>query len=181
MTDRLSHYQKLPQAVQDFLFDSDKEQEALEALKKFGLNDDQSFDLILLAEDVLLGTLKLTELAAKVGKDDLARELITQRLLPLDAYLPGVGEELKRLGGDPETKEIKHVEKEELTPDQFVKDSLKEAKLNLSDATLQNRLEFLLTTYVGGGRSAVQTISALGRAVKVGGLELDEAQAHQLI
>lgn len=192
MEDRLSHYQKLPQAVQDFLFDTDKEQEALEALKKFGLNEDQAFDLLLLAEDVVIGMLKLTELEAKVTEGtqgteakekslEVTKELITYRLLPLDAYLPGVDNELKRLGGDPKTPEIERVEKEELTPEQFVKDSLKEANLHLSDAALQSRLEFLLVSYVRGVRNAPQTMAALGRSVKVGGLELEEGQARQLV
>lgn len=192
MEDRLSHYQKLPQAVQDFLFDTDKEQEALEALKKFGLNEDQAFDLLLLAEDVVIGMLKLTELEAKVTEGtqgteakekslEVTKELITYRLLPLDAYLPGVDNELKRLGGDPKTPAIERVEKEELTPEQFVKDSLEEAKLHLSDAALQSRLEFLLASYVRGVRNALQTLAALGRSVKVGGLELEEGQARQLV
>ena len=192
---RLEQYQKLPQAVQDFLFDANAEQDAIAALTELGMESEAAFDLIMLAEDVVLGTLKLTELDVKVGEalksqpplaspskgGEITRELITQRLLPLDKYVAGVDEELKRLGGDPTMQDVERVEKEELSPEQFVKDSLEEAKLHLSDVSLQNRLEFLLGSYVRGVRSSVQTIAALQRPIKVGGLELEEAQSKQLL
>lgn len=191
MPTRLEKYQALPEVVRLYLFDQQKESKVLEVLKKDGLNEAVAFSLLLVAEDVVLKDVKMSDFAGKVrdvGKlsDDQAgkivKDLIGWRLLPLREYLDSsFGEEMKRLGINLSDYSGEVLEKHKTTPEAFVKELLVGEGLKLSSEELQHRLEFLLVAYLRGVRTKEQTVMTMGRAIKVGGLELLPEQAGLLI
>lgn len=186
---RAQQYNQLPEPVKQFLFDTEKGEAAQAAIEKVGISPDVSFDVLLLAEDIVLKNIKLGELIAKiqlVAKVEepiakaAARELLVQRLLPLEAYVPDVATEITRLGGDPTVK-VDRVAKRRLSPETFVRETLNNARLRLPDDVLQSRLEFILTSYVRGVRTLPQTLAIMAKSAKVGGLELPEEQAKKMM
>ena len=188
--DRIELYQKLPVVVREYLFDNAKETEAAVALAKHKLDKEVVLDILLLADDVVLKLMLIADLQKKIielGKVEpatalaIVKDLIGWRLLPLAEFLPELGEEIKRLGIDPAQYPIGAIKKPKVTIEEFLRQVLTEANLTLSSAELQNRLEFLLNSYLRGVRTRPQIIATMGRSLKVGGLEIDETRAGKLL
>ncbi|MDO8312715.1 MAG: hypothetical protein Q7T25_12325, partial [Sideroxyarcus sp.] len=147
MPTRLEQYQQLPKAVSDFFFDDAKQQAAIAKLVTHGVTEDLAFDLLLVAEDVLLKNVRLSDVYSKVAEVSkldpekakfLARDLIGWRLLPLDAFVPGVADELVRLGGAVAEYPAERVEKRKVSAESFVRETLNGLGLRLPDAALQS-------------------------------------------
>ncbi len=190
MPTRLEQYQQLPKAVSDFFFDLSKQEAATAKLVTHGITEDMAFDLLLIAEDVLLKNVRLQDVYSKVAdltKLDpekakiVARDLIGSRLLPLEAFTPGVPEELARLGGTVAEYPAERVEKRKVSAESFVRETLNGLNLRLPDPALQSRLEFILVSFARGVRTADQAVAMMGRSDKVGGLNLSEEQARKVI
>ncbi len=186
----LALYKNLPAVVTEYLFDSSNEQAFRSAVLRFQFDEDVAYRILLLADEVVLKTLIVSALPAKiveiahVDEDNalqITKDLIGYRLLPLEQFVPGLGEEVTRLGIDRKMYAGEVVQKQKKSVEDFLKEAIKGSGVTLPDASLASRLEFILTAYLRGVRTNVDTIAAMTRSVKVGGLAMAEDQAGKLV
>lgn len=188
--DRLALYQNLPSAVREYLFDSAAEARLAEALRHHALNEDTLVDVVMLADDVVLQLLPLEGLQKKIIEvaqvepataEAIAKDVIGWRLLPLKEFLPDIEAEAKRLQVDPSAYPAEAIKKPKVTPETFLREVLSQIGVTFDKPELTNRLEFLLNSYLRGVRTKEQIVSTMGRSVKVGGLEMSETRATEIL
>lgn len=190
MATRLEQYQQLPEAIRNFLLDPEQKKTAKAAVAKAGVTGDAIFDVVLLADDVVLGNLPMENLPAKVAEvskldpekaKSVTKDLVGIRLVPLEAFVKGIPELLATLGGKEADYPAPHVEKRKETVETFLRETLNATKLKLNDSVLQSRLEFILSSYLRGQRTHDQTIAMMARSAKVGGIELSEEEGKKVL
>ena len=102
----------------------------------------------------------------------LAVELTEAWLLPVEEDVGQVARLIRQWGG--QVSDAKSVGR-------IVSDVVKESKVSFEDERLQKRLNFLLESLVRGVRTKDDTIRAMARGEKVGGLNLPEEKATPLV
>lgn len=129
----------------------------------------------------VLGSLSKDELVAKVteltglesSKQDECLALIGRKILaPIAGDIPGLQEKILALGaskaGEPVSKKT------------FVLSFITSFPETI-EQHLEHRLSVLLTEYLSGSRKRVDLVDYLQRALKLGGLEIDEQAAGTLV
>ncbi len=181
---------KLPAEVTDFLDSSELLFKMIEIIEKHKLTEDKYGEIAPLVEGLLEKPAGLDGLPGAIAKATgldmtaatrLSADLAGHWLLPLEAYVGDVAGAIMKWGGKVEDYPAKRIARRAVQPDEFIRETLRALGATLKDATLQHRLEYILTTYVRGVRTAPETMAVLGRSRKVGGLEMDEVKAKQLV
>ncbi|MFH1142261.1 MAG: hypothetical protein V1695_00950 [Candidatus Uhrbacteria bacterium] len=102
----------------------------------------------------------------------LAVELTTAWLLPVEEDVGQVAKLIRQWGG--KVSDAKSVGR-------IVADVIKESGINFEDERLEKRLVFLLESLVRGVRTETDTLRAMARGTKVGGLDLPEEKAKPIV
>jgi len=176
----------LPDKVIDHLDGVDLSVKVSEILNKFQVSEDLSgqickiiegeneqgeiFDETLLAQipDKLQEVTGLDQVQAK----KMAVELTEAWLLPVEEDVGQVARLIRQWGG--QVSDAKSVGR-------IVSDVVKKSGVNFEDERLQKRLNFLLESLVRGVRTKTDTIRAMARGEKVGGLNMPEEKARPLV
>jgi hypothetical protein len=162
-------------------------------MKKYSLGAERQNELYDVTDAVIEGRLPLAELPKMIeqafGMDTataqkLAVDLAGHRLLPLELFFPEVGKQITDWGGKIEDYPKDRLTKTELSAEDIVKrlvgSLLDQQGLALPDP-MKNRLAFLLQGYLSGERDAEATKKMLMRGVNIGGMELTEAVAGEVL
>ncbi len=158
-------------------------------VEKHQLPADRLEEFLDLRDAVVRGNLEITGveelIRAAFGLEEAKSKEVTADflgmvLLPLKLYLPTVVAEISHLGGDVTHYETKVVEKEQISPDEFVRHMVQKWGMNLSEHLLR-RLIYLATSYLTKARTKESILHTLGRPVSVGGMELDAAVSEKFL
>ncbi|MFA6132284.1 MAG: hypothetical protein WC702_04490 [Patescibacteria group bacterium] len=191
----MKSFSELPENIQDFLVDATGPEWAEKTGAKFGLPKEKTMTLLRLVEQValeedlleILPTMILSELDVDWEvANKIAVDLAGNRLLPISYFFGNsVEERIKEWGGDPAAfKNVPRlsasnpVEKDSAEP---VEKVLAELGVALSDKLEQSRLVFILNSLMDGTRTKEETLAAFVRSEKVGGLNMTEVDAKNLL
>lgn len=172
------------------------------------LKMDSGYDatVLRLIDRVALGEVKPEDMVSTVMaeaqlNEETAKKLVLAlmpgRLIPLEKLIGNLAEVMRSCGGDPSTvvgvsrldvayKDLPRVPQPEpvsteLTPERFATETVDSFGLDWPDQVLRHRMELAVVAYVKGVRDRLETIQLLKRPVKVGGLQLEEAVAGQVM
>ncbi|HBD05380.1 TPA: hypothetical protein DCZ32_02890, partial [Candidatus Uhrbacteria bacterium] len=168
------------QAVNDASFISEKYKFGPEGIDK--LLD--AYESVVAKETSLLNLPDLLEKSFGIEKEiakKVSADLAGRRLLPIDAYVGDVSGAIISWGGKIEDYPKDRVAVRKMSPEQFVSQIADHSGVKMSDKQLEHRLNFILSSFVRGVRTREQATSAMTRAIKVGGLELDAKVADSLV
>lgn len=180
---------KLPKDIFDFVFDPDDE-DTSKILNESGLQRDQIRLVVGLVNSVYVKQLLVTDffqaLKAKLSLPEdhlkkLALDFIGYRFLPIDDFLGGQATAaLLALGGDSIKYPTKRIIIRDLRPQEVVTEFLHEHPVNIP-AFLEHRLREILESRVRDVRKDAETVTRLTRAEKIGGVELPQEEAEDLV
>jgi len=181
---------KLPAEVTDFLDSSELLFKIIEIIEKHKVSEDKYDAIAPVVEGLLEKPAGLDALPAAIQKiteldmtaaTRLTADLAGYWLLPLEAYVGDVTGHIMSWGGKIEDYPPKRIARRAVQPDEFTRETLHAIGAKQKEPTLQHRLEYILTTYVRGVRTAEESIAVLGRSKKVGGLEMDPVKAKEMV
>ena len=183
----------LPENIQNFLLSPAGFAWANNVETKFKLTKGKATILLKIVEKIVLDIATLEFLPSiilsKLEVDwdtacQIAVELAGNRLLPLKNFLQvDIEAQIRDWGGEPEkflqaiSEDLVATEK----PEDIIGRTLFELNIKFSDPLLEKRLVFILNAYLTNQRSEAETKSVLMRSPKVGGMELKEKEAEQLL
>ncbi|TAK03999.1 hypothetical protein EPO34_02470 [Patescibacteria group bacterium] len=181
-------YADIPEPVLDFLSHPDavrflKKWEERHALPKLS-------GVLKLLDRVVLGEVALDALPSELVKLGVpeakskaaAVDLAADRLLPIAGAVGDVAGAIASWGGDLSKMEGgKTVDMPKVTAESFVAGYLAEHMVRMPTDVLQNRLVLLVTSFVKGVRDENEAANMMSRASKVGGLDMPEADARELL
>jgi len=182
---------ELPDEVRDFLLEPALLDCIDEIREKHALAENTEDVLIDFAEQITLGSFSLELLPQKISAElhieeskakQIAIDLAGHRLLPIAPLIGDVAQQIVVWGGNLE--DFAHIPKVEIhifSPEYVVRETLGEAHLNTLDPKLQDRLEFIFTSYLKGKRNETEIKEVLMRSSKVGGMDLDSETADRLL
>ena len=187
--------EELPAKVQSFLESPDLTQKAFDIIEKYQVPDEQSGEVAYIIEcENEQGQILDKNLLAKIpqrlqkltGLDpakaqQMAVDLVGARLLPIEDQVGGVSELLSQWGGKPGEHSVKQVSRTNVTADELVRGVVEEMGIKFEEPAMDKRLIFILTTMARGVRTDLDVIKALSRNKKVGGLEMEEGQAKEIV
>ncbi len=188
----LKKIRSLPEAIQDFIFDPEgadklesifKEEKIDEKDKKIisGLLSQIFLKEVSVSDFLDLSKKELPSLPQETLKR-VALKIAENRFLPLEDYLGGgVGELIRSLGVDPKTVEIQRVEVKNLTAEEAATEILLESGLKFEEPVLAKRVQEIIEMRLREVRDDLETVAALVRGPKIGGLGLDEKGAKKVI
>lgn len=188
----------LPELVRDFLFGVEIIESVEKLLSSFSLGKEKIKVVLELTRQIVCGWYPLETLPAVFltnleldweTAEKFSKDFVGQIILPIDGFLGGIAaEQLQAWGVDPGSFVVTKVSgegdekiEENETPEGWVENFLVEANLNINNPVLKSRLEFLLTSFVSGTRNFEEIKSALTRSPKVGGMEMEETAALELL
>jgi hypothetical protein len=182
-------FRELPEKVQDYLLDPDEFDRLDSMIEKHGLEEksDKIYDLL---EEVFFGLVSLGQLPARLQKisgqsprqaKKMAVDFAGVRLLPVSDFVGKVAEAVREWGGDPGDFEQDKIKIREVNPSEFVEEVLSFLKISIEAEHLRHRLKTILMAYVNEVRGRDDTMSRLTRPNKVGGMEMTEEQAKELL
>lgn len=181
----------LPDEVRDFLLDSDAYDQVDAIAEKYKLPVGGGDLLLDIAKAVTLGQTTLTDTPKEVEKmfkvdaekaKLISVELAGARLLPIHMLVGDVAEQIESWGGDANAfSGGVEIDIKMYSPQTVIKQVLREAGLTISNIRLQHRLEAVLADFVAGIKPENETRDTLIKSQKVGGLELDENVAGEVI
>ncbi|HBK33971.1 TPA: hypothetical protein DEP34_02115 [Candidatus Uhrbacteria bacterium] len=186
-------YADLPEDVLLFLSDVDAVDQAQAFLKKYGGKEEDAALLLGTGEQIVLGAKALEDLP-KILTDLFgieeskvavaAAEYATVRLLPIAGAIGDVSGQIVKWGGKlGDLSQNQGAILPQVTAEQFVAHVIEELKITEAepDPAAQHRLLLLLSSYVKGIRDLSETKDALMRGEKIGGMELPEEIADELL
>jgi len=196
MEEKILRYADLPDVVMDFLSDPKRMDFVVRFSGRFGLADGSDQKLLVIADDLVLGKIRLSDLPdalvrdVGIGKEraiEGAVEFAASRVLPI-ADLVGIDAigALKTWGADPASyKDVKAIEAAPapLPPPEETATgkALADVGAVFPDRVMQHRLELIVASYRDGVRTREQAVSVLMRSLKTGGLEMSEKAAGEVL
>jgi len=186
-------YADLPEDVLLFLSDVDAVDQAEVFLKKYEAKNQDASLLLGISEQIVLGE-KALEDFPKILQDffgieqskttTAAAEYVTMRLLPIAGAIGDVSGQIVKWGGKLDTlKQTQGTVLPQATAEQFVEHVMAELRMTQAepDPIARHRLLLILSSYVKGVRDLSETKEALMRSEKIGGMELPEDIANELL
>jgi hypothetical protein len=176
-------------AVQAFLFDGKILATFRDVATKHGIVPERAPEFLDLCNAVLDDKLPMAEMPAIIAEafgidekaaTEVAKDIIGERVLPLEAFVPGVKEQIIAWGGNPEDYAAFRLHKERVTSLEWSGRLASAANIGFSDVLLK-RLAFLLEGRMNGQKSAEALRTFFGRALTIGGLGLVKEQNDALI
>ncbi len=176
-------------AVRDFLFDGKVMGEFREVAIKHNLPPERANEFLDLCNAVIDGGLPMADIPSIVaeafGVDEanaknISADLLGYRLLPLEAYIPGVKDQIIAWGGKPEDYSDSKISKEKVTGTEWATRLTTKAQIAFSDVLLK-RLAFLLEGRVKGEKDTEALRAFFGRSLNIGGLGLVKIQVDTLL
>ena len=189
-TRTLENYSDLPEAIQDFIFDTNNE-DTQRIVDAAGLSGPALKAFFEETKKVYLKKISLLEFAAALKtrlslvSDDKLRVLVSDfigyRFLPVDDFLDGQpAQTLMAMGINPSVYDVKRIVVRAAKPLDLVTEFLHEHPVNVP-AHLEQRMREILESRVRGVRKDDDTITRLTRAEKIGGVELPREEAKKLV
>lgn len=175
--------------TRNFLQDGDVYGALLGIAKKHELPQERVNEFLDLTDAVLDEQIPLAEipelLREAFGLDDakarmLAVDIVGIRILPLEAFFPGVTEQITAWGGDVTKFNGARMQKEGVTADALAKIVTERAGISFSDL-LMKRLAFLLEQRVNGQKTDESLRIFFGRSLTLGGMGLAKEQIDALM
>lgn len=188
--DTLSKLQELPQAVQDFILSPERSKINAEIVKKFKLTPEQEDLFFEITDKVIFKEIQLENFFAEVEKKiglepkkskELSLEILGNIFLPLDSFLGNVQSVIKKLGGDPNEFAVEHIALQKISIEDLAEEILKEANISAKDSGLKRRLKNIIASRFSEARDDEETIAAMTRGTKSGGLGMDEETAEKMM
>lgn len=184
MEGTIKTYSDLPDEVMDFLCHPDAAWFVDGLLKKYGVAEEKTPEVLALIDAIVLGQTPLLELPAKLAalgipeekSKQAAVELAQARLAPIAASVGDILGALTLWGGASEGGDDGS-----MTPDVFVALFVSDRPDAPKDSFLLNRLRLILVSFVKGIRTKPQTVEVLMRSSKVGGMDMAEPAATALV
>lgn len=115
-----------------------------------------------------------------VAAKKLTLDLAGQEMIAVADYLGDVGGLIRSLGGDPRSFTAPRVILRAMTPIDVVAEALHDNPVSVP-AQLEHRVREILESRVRNVRKDEETVLRLTRAEKIGGAEMDEAEARELV
>jgi hypothetical protein len=162
----------------------------LEAMQeRYRLPVNRADEYLTLCRAVMDGDIELSHMpemiAEAFGVDgEVAKKIACDvagiRLLPLENYIAGVGEQIVKWGGKVADYTDLRVGKEKITADRFAGNLTESLELPLQPVHIK-RLGFLVKSYFTGEKTREATMTFFARPVNIGGLGLPLEDAKMLI
>lgn len=176
-------------AIRNFLQDPDVYDALVEIAEKHKLPDERVSEFLDLTDAVLDGQLPLADVPTMLGEafgtDEaasrvLAVEITGTRLLPLEIFFPGVGDQIKEWGGDVAAFGVFRVQKEGVLAEDLAEKVAAKAGVSFSEL-LMKRLAFLLEQRVNEQKTDESLRTFFGRPLTIGGMGLAKDQIDALM
>ncbi|MBI4280623.1 hypothetical protein HY628_00320 [Candidatus Uhrbacteria bacterium] len=186
----LAAFQRLPTALRKYLFSSETQDRFLELVKTHKITDLELPKISFIIGDVDLALRPLSELVHSLVNElgwtgdrakKVAADLAGFRYLPIsDFFKENVWAQIEAWGADPKKYPVVKIEARKVTLPTLIDEVIKELNLGLAPR-LDERLRFLLTSYLKGVRDEVEFQARLTRPEKIGGTELPEKDSQRII
>ncbi len=156
---------------------------------KHSLPPERASEFLDLCNAVLDEKLPMTEVPGIIAEafgvdvktaEAIAADIFGERILPLEAFVPGVREQIVAWGGKPEDYAEFRIGKEKVTAFLWSKRLAEKANIGFSDVLLK-RLAFLLEGRMNGQKNAESLKTFFGRSLTIGGLGLSKEQNDALL
>ena len=180
---------KLPTEIFDFIFDAD-DKDTVRLFNEAGFSKDQSRAVNDLVNRIYVRMVPVADfyrqIVDKIGlpvdrAKKFALDFIGCRFLPIDDFLGGeASAALFALGGESSAYTGKRIIIRDMRPQEVVTEFLHEHPVNIP-AFLEHRLREILESRVRDVRKDAETITRLTRAEKIGGVELPQQEAEDLV
>ncbi|MFH1632028.1 MAG: hypothetical protein ABIA47_03370 [bacterium] len=175
--------------VTDFLLNIDIYDRMEEIAGKHSLKVERSTEFLDLTDPIIRGDLELGKMPAMIasafGVDEgkaklIAADVAGYRLLPLEAYMPGVAKQIKDWGGKIADYPKKRVVKEQTEEKDAIVALAEKIGLELPDH-LMKRFIYLSKAYLTKERARDATATLMKRPLTIGGLGLNDEQVEKLL
>ncbi len=172
----------------DFLVSGESYAQIESVAERHGLKSDRTNELLDLTDAVIDGVITVDQMPPLVVQafavtpevaQEIARDLLGYRLLPLERFLTGISEQLVAWGGKVADYPELRVQKEKISPVAWAKRINERMALNFTDV-LVKRLAFLLEQRSQDEKNASSFRTFLGRSINVGGLGLVKERGDEL-
>lgn len=176
-------------AIRNYFLNSDIYPQFEEMIEKYKLPADRLDEFLDLADAMLDRKIKMSEMPGLLeksfglNKEDailVATDIIGYRLLPLNNYLPGVDDQIKKWGGKIEDYPSLRVGKETAITEIILARVSERHKVSLPEY-LRTRLANLAKAYLEKERSEKDTIELMKRPTNIGGLEMSEEASKNIL
>ena len=180
---------KLPDKIKSFITSPENMKRRIELMRRFSVSPDSMakifkvINLILSKENApesLAEELKnISEITPENAKQ-IVLEFAGYEFLPISDYLGDIEGFIRSLGGNPASYPAERIVIRDITPSDLITEFLHEHPTNVP-ARLERRLREILESRVRNVRKDDETVTRLTRAEKIGGVELERADAEKLV
>ena len=176
-------------AVKDYLVKIEIYDHLEKIAAKYNLPEDRLEEFLDLTDAVINEQVTIDQMPGLIAKafgldsqksTQLAADLAGYRLLPLENFIPNVAEQIVSWGGKVENFPKFRVEKAKVEVDSHLRNLAKEIGLELPEHIMK-RFVYLSKNYLLGKQDKAATLKLLKRRLNIGGLELSDDQAENLI